>query len=394
MTRFLLLLAICFLPMRQSFGQRKNLPDTIPADFESGHIVVDLKVNGHVRKFILDTGAPLGFSEKLVNELGIATEGSANVSDYNNASSSLKVSEVITDLWLGNSRMDYSRALVIPLGNSPFDCLGIDGFIGGKLFKRYSLKFDKKNGYVILEHKGKVLRPENIEGTKVRINKFWKPFLRISPFEKLSENVLFDTGDPALYSPCENMLDQVLAQRDVKSQILEESEGAANYGLFGLAKSSGLHYLELGRLRIDGTEIKGYRNNTHASGHSKLGSGLLDYGTVTLDYRRKRFYFEPYDNNRELEAKNRRLGAYYNLRGDKMTVSLVWKASPIYRQGVRRGFELISFDGEDLRKMDYCQKFELIKRSRDGKAHKLVFLDLEKNRVPVSLNPDMGGVGQ
>ena len=84
---------------------------------------------------------------------------------------------------------------------------------------------------------------------------------------------------------------------------------------------------------------------------SRIGSEILDYGRVILDFRNSRFYFDPFEKERDLSEPS--LGFSPTIRDGEIVVGIVWEESIDER--LDYGDRILKVNGLDLAKMDPCE---------------------------------------
>ena len=81
-----------------------------------------------------------------------------------------------------------------------------------------------------------------------------------------------------------------------------------------------------------------------------LGIKLLDYGNVTLDYPRARFYFEAYEPENDLESKHYNVAL--RVKEGELIVSVVWGDM---KGVVEVGDKVTKINGKPVGKYDFCE---------------------------------------
>ena len=77
---------------------------------------------------------------------------------------------------------------------------------------------------------------------------------------------------------------------------------------------------------------------------------LLNYGKVTLDYPRARFYFEAYEPENDLESKHYNLGL--RVKEGELVVATVWSAM---KGQVEVGDKVTKINGKPVGRYDFCE---------------------------------------
>jgi C-terminal processing protease CtpA/Prc len=90
---------------------------------------------------------------------------------------------------------------------------------------------------------------------------------------------------------------------------------------------------------------------------SRIGTRFLQYGKTTLDYKKKRFYFEPFDNIDTNKPAENRWAIYPTFKNDKMVVGIIWDKE--LESQINLGDEILSINGIDIQSMNFCEKYML-----------------------------------
>ena len=122
---------------------------------------------------------------------------------------------------------------------------------------------------------------------------------------------------------------------------------------------------------------------------SRIGSKLLEYGKVTLDYKNKRFHFLPFENINADELSERPRAILPTWQNDKLVVGIIWDKA--LEPQINLGDEILSIDGVDIQSMDICEffnyfssfsntspKVELILELKDIKTGKVKKVEIKR----------------
>src|SRR5690606_16695787 len=132
--------------------------------------------------------------------------------------------------------------------------------------------------------------------------------------------------------------------------VLGESVGASSLGLFGDVSKNSQYKLLLPTLKINNTELKNIITETTNDNNSKIGSKLLDFGVMTINYKNKRFYFKPYSNN--INTLHSDYGFSRTLKNNKVIVGFVWDEK--LKSKMAYGDEIIEINGVKINQSKIC----------------------------------------
>lgn len=341
---FLLLFScVCVLSGRA----QQYIESVLPYRLVGGKMIVEMKMNGQMRSFIFDTGGQTALTEELCKELELSVFDSLKITDVNGKEGGYK-RVLIQELTDSETRFSFKDvpAIVIP-APSPFVCFQVDGLIGSDLLKYLIVEIDGKNKIIKLIATDRSATPS--------LRKML-PFAKsgIMPVIHLQAGrdnllTLFDTGFPGFLS-LKKTDARVLKERNAL-HFVDEGYGEGGIGLGGMAMIDTLYRVELPVLSIGPAKFFNVSAETSTPPYTLLGVKVLEYGKVTIDYPRSRFYFEPY----EMEKQDLRESYYdFGLRvkdGD-LVVSTVWSGL----KGITDiGDKVMRINGNAVGKYDFCE---------------------------------------
>lgn len=274
-----------------------NTCDTIPYEFISGKIVLSMKLNGKPVKFILDTGGVNLITSDMAENYGVRAISRELMADGNLKGINFFRGEM--------KQLQLSENLSIPTTNvmiSPpmpfFRMLGVAGVLGGEAFADICLVIDGPRKQIILTHP---YRPAGIPrngGLPMQTgNKFHSKFTMTAGGVEFP--VLFDTGFDGFFHITKADYSRISESEPV--EVIASGTGIWHVGVSGF---EGLEPQEMIRPEIPSLKVMGHEFThvatlTQNASMSIIGEGLLEYGTVILDYPRNRFYFYPFADGPE-----------------------------------------------------------------------------------------------
>ena len=106
----------------------------------------------------------------------------------------------------------------------------------------------------------------------------------------------------------------------------------------------------LPKLEVNGFEIENVVTQTTNDDNSRIGARLLQYGKMTLDYKGKRFYFQPYElSSPEINYDYGFSNTYIK---DKLSIGFVWDAS--LTDKIAFGDEVLAINDFDINETTLC----------------------------------------
>lgn len=321
--------------------------------FESikGKIIIPVIIEGETYRFLLDTGAPNLITSNLKNIIVHKEGNSLNVKDANSNRNSMEVVN-IPSLTLGNIKFNNQTALVFPSDkNLIFDCFQVDGFIGSNLLRNSVIKFQLKEKKVIITNDIKKINPNKQYKSELKITGAQSsPYIdiKIKGNKNATENLLFDTGMDGFYDLSINHYKFFEEQNALTSH--SKGSGSIGMSLFGNAKANEQYRLKIPEIHFKNTVFKNVVTETSDDNNSKIGIKLLEHGNVTIDFKHKDFYFEPFENEIDLDEKL--LGFSPTIIDNKVVVGMVWDET--LEDKLQFGDEILSVNDIDLSQMEIC----------------------------------------
>ncbi len=348
---------ICLHYCLASFGQNLDLnngnfvnPDyyiELPFQKINNKIIVDVEIGGKKRKFILDTGAPMAISKELFNELKYTVLSKQNISDINQNMDSLLIVKV------DSLKMGYNFITEIPAivfnNNLIMDCLKVDGLIGSNALRNSVIQFDTKNQIIRITNSISKLKLDLLQGNDIMLDQQSSPYLKFNIGAKISEFVLFDTGSDEFYSMADKKIEKFRKAKDFK--IIYTSNGSNTLGMAGFANSKETSLMFIPFIKLNGVKIDNIISESNNDINSRIGVKMLDYGKLTLDYKNKQCFFEPYSNNQEFE--NNQLQISLNFIDNHLCIGKIWTKE--LNQQVEIGAKIISINNKNVENMNLCE---------------------------------------
>lgn len=317
----------------------------------NGKLIIPVTINSKTYRFLFDTGAPNLITSELKKQLAFTSGNAISVSDANNARQQMEVI-TIPLFKLGDVFFKNTAALVYDgTDNVLFDCFHIDGIIGSNIFKKSVIQILSKEKLIILTNTIKKLNIKSQNASRLKlVGSQRSPYIlvQLKDETEATEEVLFDSGANGFYDLCLRHYN-TFEPRDVISTI-SEGQGANSIGLFGVAQSQTQYRVKIPQMTINGTVFKNTTTITESDDNSRIGSELLDYGNVTLDFKNKKFYFDAFKPEIDLEEKQ--FGFTPTLVDKTMVVGIVWDES--LKERVKFGDEILSVNGINFNNIDTC----------------------------------------
>ena len=281
---------------------RKHFVMTVPIDVERDQIFLSVTIAGRQYRFKLDTGASQGVIYDDVDMPGLKELGHIKSEDAIGTSRQVTTVELppmtIDSLTISHFKVQRMHRRVVRRGE--------DGIIGFALF-HYGLaaRIDARAGQMTLTDRRNYYKKAEGEVLRYRL-KWHVPYVQVSPFEGVDDEVLFDTGSPMLYAPNSERWAQIEATVPaVKSQTEGVTYGRRVKGHFGDEQDHQITLLRLDHLKWGTFDFQ----NVHCAtvqGGSHVGAQLLQYGAMVINPFRRLLIFQPYDGTTFCQVPDRR----------------------------------------------------------------------------------------
>ena len=335
----------------------KHYLDSINIEENKGKLILPVEINGVSYRFIFDTGSPTCISQKLFETLSPQILSKVKTKDQSGLVDNLLLVE-LKKINIGHIEFEQIPSLIIKPGNQVFECLKVDGIIGSNMFNQSIISINKSVHKLIVTDNEKNL---NLKSKKnymlpLIINPVeLTPFI-VVPFDssrKVNELVIFDTGSDALLDlSIEHFRNMKKAGVVFSNEI--SARGSNSLGLYGVAKDTEQYRMTIEQLTLGEFKITNINAQTTLNRQSILGSEMLNYGNVTIDFKHRKFYFDPTVKEDKLNLTATQFDVS-PLFKNKLVVGMVWKRNDIYN--INPGDEITQINGVSLANKEVCELF-------------------------------------
>lgn len=313
-------------------------------------IIIKAVIGKKTYRFIVDTGAPTMITQTVFDELKLAVLKKLEINDANGSADSLIVTN-ISEIKLGDVMVNDIPALV---AKDPliFNCHKVDGFIGSNLLRNSIISFSSKDHKLILTDQVEKLSLNKKQSADLILNKAQSsPFIdiKLTGSKSGTLKVLFDSG-------MEGLLDislkhyAILEKKNIFT-LIGRAMGNSTLGVNGIGRDTSQYRLNVKAMNINGALLKNVTMQTTASDNSRIGSELLHYGTLTLDYINKLLYFNPYTDNIDIAKKVFPISV--TIKDKKLIVALIWDEN--LQKELSVDDQILFVDDKDYSNIDPCE---------------------------------------
>ncbi|TBN06797.1 hypothetical protein EYD45_02620 [Hyunsoonleella flava] len=361
MKKTLINLSLCLLCIAFTYAQKtkfktgktssKNYFTAIKYKDVRGKIIIPVSIQDSTYYFLFDTGAPNVISSNLLNVVKHSSKKNLTVSDSNDRKQRMDLT-TLQSITIGDLEFTNTSALVFDGDNNIlFDCFEIDGIIGSNLLQKSIVQINSKTQELILTNSIDNLDLKSETPTKLFINNGQgSPYIQIQLKGKnnVSEKLLFDTGASGFYDMSKQHL-SLFKEQKVATHVLS-SEGSAGIGLFGASEANTTYRLTIPEISINNHVFTNVMTETTDDKNSRIGSDIFKYGVVTLDFRKRHFYFNSFNERANLMEKQ--LGFTPIVQNNKLIVGVVWDRQ--LKGKISYGDEIVSINNIKFSNANVC----------------------------------------
>ncbi|WP_294820912.1 retropepsin-like aspartic protease [uncultured Flavobacterium sp.] len=357
---------------------QKNYNVSVPYKDIRGLLIVQAVIKDKAYNFLVDTGAMSAISQQMYYELGLQSNSGLDVGDSSNLVQNMKLA-TLPPVQVGGITFKDVPAVVAG-NNFLFQCLGIDGCIGSNMLRNSVVKFSHKDKTISFTDKLKNFSTDKKKSAGLLEDKMQSnPYLWVSLKNngaEGSETLMFDSGMVGMYDLSLTAYESTFRQANIFS-VLHQASGAYSVGIHGVENPTEHFMLVVPELNFAGVTLKNVTTTTTSDTKSRIGSQILSYGDIVIDYPKRQLYFNPYsDGDIDLTEKNWPVQPV--MSGDKFVVGIVW--DPAYGGRVNKGDEVMKFGETDYSGMDPCESFKLDMKPR-GDSATMVLKDINTGEI-------------
>lgn len=314
----------------------------VPYTTINGKIIIEAQAEGVPGKFIFDTGAPTYITYSLARRLSLESTNTQNILDAHNQSMTLEKTKLKSlSMGMPGINIEEIPVTIMPEGHL-IEQFGVDGMIGCELFPGAVVRIDSRQKKIIIT--------DNISPFRINLRNRLPllhvqgqiPFIELNVGAGVIETVMFDSGSGAFYEMISATASEAL--RENAAALLSKGYGSSGIGMAGAASAGEHNLIRLFELRVGTGRFRNIVTESMDAPYSRLGSQLLDYGTVTIDYASSAFYFEPFEPAPQ-DLYKKRWNVDFTMANGHVVIACVWgdlveKISP--------GDRVLKIDGEPV----------------------------------------------
>lgn len=348
-------LAILLLLTQYSFSQivsynkggtkATNYFEELPYQDINGKIIVKVRINQVDYNFLFDTGAPTCLSSKILNAVNTDKYKDDRVNDVNGNHASTQT-VIMKDIELANLTFNNIPALVgVP---DFFQCWNVDGIIGSNLLRNSIIQINSHKKNIVITDLAEKLQLNSKTGISLFLDTVQSyPVFNAQLSNKSTIPIHFDTGDNGLLSVSETSMEQL--KKAKVYEIITKGYGASQIGSFGLEKENQKFLLKFPVFDIDEIHLKNVATVTNKGLGARIGSKILNYGVVTIDYINRKFYYD--GDSKEIDLTEKQWPFQPAFNNNKLVAGLIWQKAG---DNIDLGEQIVEIDGISFENITLC----------------------------------------
>lgn len=377
----LFFLTLFFLLTKPGFSQHisynkggtktTNYFEEIPYQEINGKLIIRVRINQADYNFLFDTGAPTCLSTKILAAVNAEQDKDDQVKDVN-GKRTLSQTVIIKDIALGQLNFNDIPAVVgVP---DFFQCWNVDGIIGSNLLRNSIVQINGIKKTIAITDLTEKLQLGNKTGISLLLDTIQSyPVFNVQLSDQSAMPVHFDTGDNGMLSFSETAMEQLKKAKVYES--ITKGYGASQIGSFGLEKDNQKFLLKFPIFDIAEIHFKNVMTVTSKGSGARMGTKMLKYGMITIDFINHKFYYE--GPVKEVDLTEKQWPFQPAFSNNKMVVGLVWQVAG---NSVLPGEQIVEIDGTSFENVTLCNLLSN-KPVLDGKDQATVTVKSKKGEL-------------
>lgn len=360
--RYLLCVFACLPLCASASGYCARIPYTEAI----GKMIVEVRVNGKPGRFLFDTGAPVCLTHAFAAGMELETLGVVKTQDSNGAVSENRV-VLLNSLAAGGVNFTQVQAAMLEEGNM-IERFGVDGILGYSLFGDKVVEIDSRKKQIAIAGSEDYFELNPAQAMPM-ITDTRVPLVVVKLSGEALDTVMFDSGAGGFFDLSERTYRRL--QSEKAWILLSRGRGVLSLGAGGLEENALKYRVKIPLLTIGSGQFANVVTQTTAGNDSRLGSGLLNYGSVVLDYRKGLFYYRPYEEAvKEMFRKD--WNVVITAMNDELKAGFVWESMWGELKG---GEKVVEVNGKRFDKVDVWQAMTTDLVGLSGEEAEIVVVD-------------------
>lgn len=338
------LLFILFFTCKADASAPAGFRVELPYENINGKMMIKARIAGVEGRFLFDTGAPVCITWPMAQKLNLPEGKTMGFGDSNGQKVENKVVD-IDEIKLGGVSFANLKAVVFRQGEM-IETFGVDGIIGYTLFSTSIIEIDGKRQVIIITNSPEGIDMPASAACPMAKEQPYIPVFHVNLNGVATDQVMFDCGAAGFYDLSKSSFDKLKGKKAFK--VLGKGTGILSFGAAGLEKKTEKYRINIPAFTIGAGHFCNVTSVTTTSKLSRLGSGILKFGKVTIDYPRQRFYFIPYEKN-PADIYQKEWNVVVTVTNNELTAGFVWGNMKKHLEG---GEKIVEVNGKRFDKVD------------------------------------------
>lgn len=343
--KYLLSILVVFMTCGGAGSLAAQFCARIPYRLVGEKMMVKATVNGVEGNFLFDTGAPVCVSYSFAQKLGLNGGTKVSFQDSNGQQSESDV-VVLNRVLLGGVEFSRVECAVFEKGNM-VEGFGVDGIIGYTLFGDKIVELNSRSKEITISNDPDYFSLNPAWASEMMAGAF-VPYIQVRLGEHLLDTVMFDSGAGGFYDLSMKSFQRMKGKEAL--QLLSQGHGILSLGASGLEDKTVKYRVVIPDFSFGSGKFKCVTSVT-TLGDSRLGSGVLRYGIVTLDYPKRQFYFQPFSEVAP-ELYRKEWNVVITVMDGYLTAGFIWESMQNQLEG---GERIVEVNGKRFDKVDTYQ---------------------------------------
>ena len=354
----------------------------VPYTETNGKLIIEVKVNGQKGRFLIDTGAPCCVTHSFSRKLNLSQEDSLLTQDSNG--NILKIPQTtLQQLEISDQKFKDIQAICLEKGNM-VETFGIDGVFGYTLMKQGIIKLNSQKHSLTFTDYDKGLGIIPTQGIPLLEDPYLTRLV-VKLGRNRRDTVMFDSGAAAFYSMSTNSYKRLSGQKSSNKdfKLLGKGKGVLSLGIAGVEQNTIKYRLKVPSFRVGKSVFKNVTSITTDGVDSRIGSEILRYGEIIINYRTGMFYYLPFNPQTTPNLYKKEWDVVITVNQGYLTAGLVWDYAQLPLKG---GERIIEIDGKRYNKVDLFQATTSHLISMPGNQIRIKYIDpITKNTQEVEI---------
>lgn len=359
---YLLVVLLCIPGTTFATGYCARIPYTM----SGGKMVVKAEVNGKQGNFIFDTGAPVCLTCSFALGLELDTLGEVRCQDSNGSLVDNRV-VMLNRFRVGGVDFMNVQGMVMVEGNM-MERFGVDGIVGYSLFGDKIVEIDARKKQITIAGSKEYFSLDTAGAVPMLLDSR-VPLIEVKLSGKAVDTVMLDCGAGGFFDLSEKAYRR-LQTEDVWT-LLGRGRGILSLGAAGLEKFSLKYRVKIPEFTVGKGQFTDVVTKTTSGNDSRLGAEFLDYGIVTIDYRKRMLYYRPFEEG--IKNMNRKeWNVIITVMDDELKAGFVWESM---WKDLKGGEKIVAVNGKRFDKVDAWQAMTTDLVGLSGEQAEIVVID-------------------